>query len=1000
VSGGGKGGDVTIGYKYNLGMHMALCHGPIDNVNQIRVDGRIAWEGLDTGGRIDVDAGELFGGDKREGGVSGPVDMEFGEPAQLPNDYLTSVLPGTNTAYRGVTCAVLRQCYMGNNPYLKGWSFRAQRISVTEYGVLQWYGEKAEISRGIGCVYDCSSLRDTILAIGGWPLDDPQRGTPPLNPYQETAIYTLTAPGSGETDWASGINREWEPTADFCEEDDDTGKRWYARYTPPDHFTIGMTTVEQMQTTYTHVLKAPSSASIIDFQYSIGTGLSNQRLSPRLSVTISGGTASFQSAFVTGNPSVSGPTGITCGDLHVITVRLHLEDWLYDREGTGGYSIYTQRLVWTIWVDDQPQLTLTHDSGERVSIGAPVYRPLDVARVYRDSDAYLGGYAIGVEHETVYLALLENCADSTSCKTDCEDMNPAHIIRECLTQSWGLGYTSADIDGTSFEYAADMLFDESMGMSILWDREIPIEDFIAEILRHIDGVVYVSRSTGKFVLKLIRSDYEEAELVVIDETNARMASDARRPVIGEMTTSVTVSFTDFEQDEEDGSVTVHNEALIQLQGAVSNAKVDYPGFMLRSLASRIALRDLKSLSTPLLSCDVDAGRVAADLNIGDPFKLDFPEQGISSVVMRVESMSVGDGRDNTVRISCLEDAFSVPDFAAIGDIGPGWIDPVKTSPLKSEPRLIVESPYYELVRRVGDREAGLILDDDPDAGFLFANGGRQGNELNADLMVDSGTGYVDSGVLDFAPHAYLSADAWYSDGNLYYSDGKDLDQVSAGDLAQIGAEVVRFDSFGSDVDGDFIAVGRGVLDTVPAEHIYDVAQLIPIVFFSPATDNAQYTASDSIDVKLLTALGSQRLTIAPSDEVVFDSRAIRPYPPGNLTVDAESYPVAKVWDGTHTLAWAHRDRLQQTSGAIFDYSDGNIGPEAGTTYTVTVDAILDTGVISADFIDIDAGAVTTLDIDSAVDGTPPVDAEFIRFKVTANRGGYDSWQAAMIVVSV
>ncbi len=44
-------------------------------------------------------------------------------------------------------------------------------------------------------------------------------------------------------------------------------------------------------------------------------------------------------------------------------------------------------------------------------------------------------------------------------------MNPAHIIRECLTNSvWGIGVSESNIDDVSFKKAADTLFDEQMGM--------------------------------------------------------------------------------------------------------------------------------------------------------------------------------------------------------------------------------------------------------------------------------------------------------------------------------------------------------------------------------------------------------------------------------------------------------------------------------------------------------------------------------------------------------
>lgn len=33
----------TVGYRYSLGMHLALCHGPVDAIREILVDRRTAW---------------------------------------------------------------------------------------------------------------------------------------------------------------------------------------------------------------------------------------------------------------------------------------------------------------------------------------------------------------------------------------------------------------------------------------------------------------------------------------------------------------------------------------------------------------------------------------------------------------------------------------------------------------------------------------------------------------------------------------------------------------------------------------------------------------------------------------------------------------------------------------------------------------------------------------------------------------------------------------------
>lgn len=54
----------TVGYRYSLGAHLALCHGPVDTIREIRVDDKIAWsigEGAAPTPGTGVGAVESFG---------------------------------------------------------------------------------------------------------------------------------------------------------------------------------------------------------------------------------------------------------------------------------------------------------------------------------------------------------------------------------------------------------------------------------------------------------------------------------------------------------------------------------------------------------------------------------------------------------------------------------------------------------------------------------------------------------------------------------------------------------------------------------------------------------------------------------------------------------------------------------------------------------------------------------------------------------------------------
>jgi len=141
----GKGKSVCIGYKYFLGMHMVLCHGPIDSLTKITAGDKDAWTGnVSSNQQIYVDSPELFGGEKKEGGVQGYVDIMMGGSAQAQNDYLTSKISTIMPAFRGVVSAVLRQCYLtAMSPYPKAWAFLVKRCPARD-----WYPATAEISGG------------------------------------------------------------------------------------------------------------------------------------------------------------------------------------------------------------------------------------------------------------------------------------------------------------------------------------------------------------------------------------------------------------------------------------------------------------------------------------------------------------------------------------------------------------------------------------------------------------------------------------------------------------------------------------------------------------------------------------------------------------------------------------------------------------------------------------------------------------------------------------
>ena len=507
-------------------------------------------------------------------------------------------------------------------------------------------------------------------------------------------------------------------------------------------------------------------------------------------------------------------------------------------------------------------------------------------------------------------------------------MNPAHILRECITDPyWGMGYADESVDDDSFTAAADQLFSEGMGLSLFWNEQQPIEEFMQLVIDHIDAALYIDEQ-ARWTLKLIRDDYEEAGLLVLDPTNVEELENPVRVAFGDLKNSVTVQYTNGETFKK-ASITVGDPALSQAQGKVINTTVQYPGFCTVALASRAASRELKAYSTPLFSCVLHVNRDAAALRQGDVFKLTWPKYELSETIMRVGAIALGDGRSNKVRVTCVEDVFAVPTapVQVEGD-GSGWEDPSQP-PEQSDAVLAFEVPYYELVRVRGQTTADADLLARPESGLVGAASVRPaGSAVNAAIWTDAGAGYDEEGVLDFCPSALLQDPIGRTDTIVALLSDVDLDVVDLGTHAQIGTEIVAVDS----IDGLSLTFRRGVLDTVPVVHAAGERIYFWDEFSGSAAD--EYVDGETIAVKVLPINGAGEfdLDAATAQSVVLSSRAARPYPPGNVTINGEYWPDAVV--DSIDVAWSHRDRLQQTAGTLMDTPAGDIGPEAGTTYTV------------------------------------------------------------------
>lgn len=119
----------TIGYRFNVGMHMAFCVSNGDaRLLKIEIGGEEAWTGSLLSGRGRINKESLFGGEESEGGINGYFDWCPGGIGQPQNDYLARYMSPRAPAYRSSARLVWRGGYVGMSKYIKEWAVQVQRL--------------------------------------------------------------------------------------------------------------------------------------------------------------------------------------------------------------------------------------------------------------------------------------------------------------------------------------------------------------------------------------------------------------------------------------------------------------------------------------------------------------------------------------------------------------------------------------------------------------------------------------------------------------------------------------------------------------------------------------------------------------------------------------------------------------------------------------------------------------------------------------------------------
>lgn len=524
------------------------------------------------------------------------------------------------------------------------------------------------------------------------------------------------------------------------------------------------------------------------------------------------------------------------------------------------------------------------------------------------------------------------------------DMNPIEILFDLYVKDWGrLGTNPALIDQVNWREAAYVLYDENNGMSLDISKPNQGKDLTTEIIRQINAIVYQDPETGKIKIKLIRRDYDVAELPVLSPSEVKKVTNYSKNFWSDTYNQVRVPYINRANEYSKSAAVAQDFANINMQQRVRSTDVGMPGVYDADLANVIAARELAEINIPLYQCELEINRTVATLRPGDPFVLYWPEYGVQQMVLRIRKFNFGQLKSGKIIAHCVQDEFAsdltvlksptATDWVRSGvpaEIGamvvfaaPTFIRDNSGVEVEDTQNLVVALPR-EPTGNVSNYK--VSLDDGVESLVGIAEGNYQGfAQLNADYLATVGfdAGYDSGGTgiviktLDPAAEPATVADA---------------DIRAGANFLLIGGEILAY-RVATALGGGLwrlTHVRRGLLDTAIADHAANAT----VVFISggEGITESPVGTSDEIDVKVQNRHGA-KLSLGLTASIDVDSRAQRPAPPDYVTLDGIRTPGVFVVAGLgeYDLAWRARTRLDTEVAFEDDAADV---AEAGTDYVI------------------------------------------------------------------
>lgn len=897
---GAKGGGKVEVTEYTMSMHLGVCHA-VDAFTSITVGEKVAWSGLQTTtGDVTITQPELFGGVKKEGGVGGVVRFLLGLPDQVLPDRLATRLGRASGAdcpgFRGIASLF----FVG-----AGSAQSADSVSIEV-----WKDNTYTNTYGMftGAVPNLSafSLGDNISslkAIGPWVVykDSNYQG---ISQIVEGNLPDPFPNGHALHDKISSL-----APLGYNAGTDSGAKGFYWTANNP-----------YLKSLWVGVRRAPKGLNPVYAMIARGGGtLTPIDLSAEFPVLTSG------------DPTYPTPPSFYP---HTLTLGPYATDAEIVSGGTGGAG--TCRPDDFFYFNGVRYGTV---GGTVISNGVVIYSLAAGATVTIQVENTINPYS-GVTG-----SLHVRFVGSSD-----YDANPAHIIYECLTnRDWGMGSPATMIDTAAFEAAGVTLFNEGLGLSMLWLRQDTIENFVSEVADHIQATIFVNPRTGLITIKLIRGDYDPLTLRNINPDNADL-TNFQRKAWGEIVNEVVVTWTNPETEQDETVVAQDLGAIAAQNGSIITDNRNYHGVRSAAVATQLAARDLRSAAAPMATCEVTLDRTAWDLLPGDVVKLTWPEYGFVNVAMRVGAVDYGKPGEPLIRANLIEDIFGLAVGEYVTPPGSEW-GGVDAPPGPVDFSRIITVPAFFAINSLavtGDTStfdypeviAGVLASDaDAYSYDLFGptvrpDGSTVQERQSTNTVLGRGTTV---GALTFASStsgvtfAGLIGTVSPAQTVFVFIGG---DAVGEGDMeiALITASA-----------GGVYTLARGLLDTVPRE--WAAGTVVWLLDASGViSDLDAKSDGETVTYRLLTRTFAGLLAYddAPPLVSTLSGRPHYPNRPANVIAHGAQWSgAAAIIDARArvnpwvTVSWANRNRLMEDSQVLL-WTGATATPEVGQTSRIEV----------------------------------------------------------------